>query len=370
MDNIREFTELLKGCRPHKDDNGNIIVQKIMNMSIVTLTTDDEYSLDDRFENPMKVINASNSNYGEITLKNNSNKETITPTQFAVITKQSAQNHGMVKAGYISSNSSVRFDDAGCVQGSTTGHFRGSQEFRLMPVTMREMLFQKVGNTSGYQNIYPAIRQLGQDTNSSTGEYLDKYFNKYDKKLEQFIAHFERPEKLIGTIVMIDDEIVAIDKFPSFSYAEQVWDLLIRDCYGALAIISELKGKKGTKLFSEIYQSLNTNFADIEESTIDRICRALEKTKDRMTKTVEEKIENLLDLSFNLEIDSIGNPSHISNSPKSYLLQHEGYLGQLITENNYHHMVSLVKKDSFDPKALRDINELRKKARNQDKFKL
>ena len=32
---------------------------------------------------------------------------------------------------------------------------------------------------------------------------------------------------------MIDGEIVAIDKFPSFTYAAQVWDLLIRDCYGS-----------------------------------------------------------------------------------------------------------------------------------------
>ena len=44
--NTREFSELLKGCRPLNDMDGNIIVQSIMNMELVCLTTDNEYSLD------------------------------------------------------------------------------------------------------------------------------------------------------------------------------------------------------------------------------------------------------------------------------------------------------------------------------------
>ena len=55
MVQTREFTELLKGCRPVKDSDGNIVVQSILNMQIVCLTTDDEYSLDDRFANPLDL---------------------------------------------------------------------------------------------------------------------------------------------------------------------------------------------------------------------------------------------------------------------------------------------------------------------------
>lgn len=369
MVQTREFTELLKGCRPVKDENGNIVVQSILNMEIVCLTTDSEYSLDDRFANPLEVLSASNRNYGEMTWTNNSNKETIIPNQMAAMTKQSAQNHGMVKGGYIGSNTTKEFNDAGCVQGAQGGHFSrvSGSELRMIPVTIREMLFDKINSGEGYSHIYHAIRELGQQTNSNTGEYLDKYFNKYDKKLEQFIAHFERPEKLIGIIVLIDGEIVAIDKFPSFTYAEQVWDLMIRDCYGSLAIVSEIKDRKSKTSFTDTYSSLRGRSG---ETTLEKLERALNRTKNDLTRSVEEKLQSLLDLTLEATSDSEANRSLTSSQPKSFKLEHEGYVGQVITESDFNHLVSIVKRERFDPTALAKVTELKRKARSQDRFTL
>jgi len=364
----REFTEMLKGCRPVKDRDGNIIVQSIMNMQVVCLTTDKEYSLDTRFANPLTSLTAGNRAYGEINFTNNENKEVILPTQMAVMTKQSAQNHSMIKAGYLNKNASVTYHDAGCVQGSQGGHFRGTSEFRMIPVTIREMLFDSIGKHDGYSRIYPAIRKLGQDTESNANEYLDKYFNKYDKKLEQFIAHFERPKNLIGTIVLVDGEIVAVDKYPSFTYAEQVWDLMIRDCYGALAVISELKNKSSELIFTETYEDLKKSH---QTNVIDLLEKALKKTKENMTADVHEKIQELLELTFEATLDTEGQSSG-SGAPKSYVLNSDnsGYVGQVICESEYNHLVSVVKRERFNPNALRDLNELRKKARRQDRFSL
>lgn len=364
--NKREFTELLKGCRPVKDKDGNIVVQSIMNMQLVCLTTDREYSLDERFANPLTALKATNNSYGQIGFTNNENKEVIVPTQSAVMTKQQAQNHGMVKAGYIGKNANVVFHDAGCVQGGQTGYFRGTAEFRMIPITMREMVFEKVGETYGHGNIYPAIQKLGQDTQSNAGTYLNIYFEKYDKKLEQFIAHFERPKNLIGIIVLIDGEIVAVDKFPSFTYAEQVWDLMIRDCYGALAIISELKQKSNLNEFTQTYTEMKKNF---HEDVVTMIERALKKTKEKMTKSVLDRIQELMTIEFDSKLDTEGHSSGV-NAPKSYVLQNEGYIGQVIAESDFNHMVSIVKKERFNPNALRAVNELRNKARRQDKFSL
>jgi len=364
--NTREFTELLKGCRPVKDRDGNIIVQSIMNMEVVCLTTDAEYSLDSRFANPLNSLTAGNSSYGQISFTNKENKEVILPAQMAVMTKQSAQNHGMVKAGYVEPRAQTTYHDAGCVQGGQTGHFRGTQEFRMIPVTMREMLFDAVGRTSGHGNIYPAIQKLGQDTQCNSGNYLDVYFNKYDKKLEQFIAHFERPRNLIGIIVLIDGEIVAVDKFPSFTYAEQVWDLMIRDCYGSLAIISELKNKSSKKEFTETYTEMKKNHQD---NIIDLLEKALAKTKKSMTDNVQERIQELLDLTFDCVLDTEGQSSS-RTAPKSYVLKTEGYVGQAITENEFNHLVSVVKRERFNPDAYREVSELRKKARKQERFSL
>ena len=366
MNTTRDFTELLKGCRPVKDSDGNIIVQSIMNMQIVCLTTDAEFSLDSRFANPLTSLTAGNSSYGQMSFTNKENKEVILPAQMAVMTKQSAQNHGMVKAGYIEPKAQTTYHDAGCVQGGQTGYFRGTQEFRMIPVTMREMLWDAVGQTSGHGNIYPAIQKLGVDTQSGAGNYLNVYFDKYDKKLEQFIAHFERPRDLIGIIVLIDGEIVAVDKFPSFTYAEQVWDLMIRDCYGALAIMSELKNKTTVNEFTLSYEELKKNHQD---NIIDLLEKALKRTKKSMTDSVQEKIQELLEMTFDAKLDTEGQASG-ARAPKSYVLKADGYVGQVITENEFNHLVSVVKRDRFDPNALREVNELRKKARRQDRFSL
>jgi len=364
--NTRDFTELLKGCRPVKDSDGNIVVQSILNMQIVCLTTDKEYSLDDRFANPLTSLTAGNQSYGQISFTNKENKEVILPAQMAVMTKQSAQNHGMVKAGYVEPRANTTYHDAGCVQGGQTGHFRGTQEFRMIPVTMREMLFDAVGQTSGHGNIYPAIQKLGQDTQCNSGNYLDVYFKKYDKKLEQFIAHFERPNNLIGIIILIDGEIVAVDKFPSFTYSEQVWDVMIRDCYGALAIISELKNKTTSQEFTDTYKDLKKRHQD---NVVDLLEKALKRTKEKMTTSVHEKIQELLDLTFDVKLDKEGQATSAS-APKSYVLNTDGYVGQVITENEFNHLVSVVKRDRFDPNTLRAVNELRNKARRQDRFSL
>lgn len=362
----RDFTEMLKGCRPVKDSDGNIIVQSIMNMQVVCLTTDNEFSLDARFANPLTALKAGNHSYGEIDFTNTEDKDVIIPTQMAIMTKQSAQNHSMIKGGYIPSKASTTYRDAGCVQGSQTGHFRGTSEFRMLPVSIREMVFDSVGEHNGYSRIYPAIEQLGRDTQSNTGNYLDKYFNKYDKKLEQFIAHFERPSNLIGIVVLIDGEIVAIDKFPSFTYGEQVWDMMIRDCYGALAIMSELKEKSSGQEFTETYNDLKKSH---QTNVIDLLEKAMKKTKADMTRSVQEKIQEVLELTFEATLDTEGQPS-LMRAPKSYFLKTEGYIGQVITENEYNHLVSVVKRNRFDPNALRDVNELRKKARKQEGFSL
>lgn len=364
--NTRDFTELLKGCRPVKDSDGNIIVQSIMNMQIVCLTTDAEFSLDTRFANPLTSLQAGNSSYGQISFTNKENKEVIVPTQMAVMTKQSAQNHGMVKAGYIEPKAQTTYHDAGCVQGGQTGYFRGTQEFRMIPVTMREMLFDAVGQTSGHGNIYPAIQKLGRDTQSNTGNYLNVYFEKYDKKLEQFIAHFERPRNLIGIIVLIDGEIVAIDKFPSFTYAEQVWDLMIRDCYGSLAIISELNRKTSTNEFYHVYHDLKKNH---QGDIVELLEKSLKKTKKTMTDSVQEKIQELLELTFNATVDNEGQTSS-RTAPKSFVLKTEGYVGQVITENEFNHLVSIIKRETFNPNAFREVSELKRKARKQNKFTL
>lgn len=357
-----ELADLLKGCSPIKNEHGQIVVQTIHNMKLVCLTTDDEYSIN-KFANPMKVL-ASNQSYGHLALRNTSDKDMIVPAQIAVITKQTAQDHGMVKASFVPKMSSKDYRDAGCVQGSQTGYIRESltdSQIRFIPFGAREFIFEKAGATGGHSNIYAAIERMGVQTGSNSGTYLHKYFDMYDKKLAEFIAHFERPKKCIGVIVLIDDEIVAVDKYPSFEYCEQVWDSLIRDCYGALAIAEERKNKKGDNIFTK---TLKKTDQKANETTADYLLRVLGKAKAKITEDVVDKISDLLSVDFNGRLDEN------SDKYKSYILSHEGYVGQVITEQGFNHLVSIVKREMFNPEKLRNASELMKKAKSQKKFKL
>lgn len=360
-----QLNELLKGCRLHKDAEGNIVVQSILNMQLVCLTTDDEYSIN-KFANPMEVL-GSNRTYGHLNLRNNESKDMIVPAQIAVLTKQSAQNHGMVKAAYIKAKSASDFNDAGCVQGSQTGQIRESksdQEIRFLPFGVREYIWDKVNNDGHLDNIYAAIEKVGQETGANSGKYIDQYFKKFDKEIQEFIAHFERPSRTIGTIVLIDGEIIAIDKFPSFEYCEQVWDALIRDCYGAIAITQERKGKRAESHFTKNMSTVKRN---ADETPAQYLRRVMSITKKGIEDNVRTKLAELMDLEFTSKTDK---DLDGKNGYSSKILKTEGYVGQIISETSFHHLVSVVRKESFDPERFRKANEMRSKASRQRKFEL
>lgn len=360
--NTYNLRELLKGCSLMKNEQGDIIVQSIKNMKLVCLTTADEYSIN-KFENPLNFL-ASNQSYGHLRINNRSNKDLIVPAQVAVITDQSAQNHGMVKGAVVLKLSSHDYRDAGCVQGSQTGHIRetgGNTQIRFIPFSAREFIFEKAGKTGSHDNIYSAITKMGELTGSNSGTYLDKYFAKYDKELVEFIAHFERPDKCIGTVVLIDDEIVAVDKFPSFEYCEQIWDALIRDCYGALVLAEQKRNKQGTKVFTQILKRTDVKK---NESVTDYLKRVLVKTKQNLSDVVKSKLEDLLDVDIEYRKDET------TGKYTSNILTHAGYTGQVISEDSYHHLVCLVKREAFNPTTIKHITEMRKKAKEQNKFTL
>ena len=142
---------------------------------------------------------------------------------------------------------------------------------------------------------------------------------------------------------------------------------MIRDCYCSLAIISELKKKTSGQQFTATYNEMQKTAG--KYGIVDLLEKALKKTKANITADVQEKIQEVLELIFDATLDTEGQSTSV-RAPKSYVLKAEGYIGQVITENEFNHLVSVVKKERFNPDALREVNELRKKARKQEKFSL
>ena len=90
-----------------------------------------------------------------------------------------------------------------------------------------------------------------------------------------------------------------------------------------------------------------------------------------MTDSVAERIQEVLELRFDATLDTEGQ-STSARAPKSYILKdtNNNYIGQIITENEFNYLVSVVKRERFNPDAYREVSELRKKARRQDRFGL
>lgn len=360
MSNGTSIQKLLRGCRVMTDPGGRMIVQTVLNMKLVCLTTDDEFS-HDKFSNPMDVI-GSNKQYGQMWLKNpDAGKPTIVPAQIAVLTKQSAQDHGMVKAAYIRASEQKSFTDAGCVQGSQGGTIsadKDMQTVRFLPLGARELVFQKIGKTGDLSNIYAAIEKAGNAVGISSGRYLVEYFRQLDDRLTTFISHFERPQRCIGVIVMIGDEVVAIDRFPSFVYCAQIWDALVRDCYGSAALV---QAKKGEKVNAGIRKHLKKR-----GSAANRLRDALEARKKAEDKIVKERVEEIFEVEFSERQDTESS----GDGYVSRVLTAEGYIGQAISEGGFEHLVSIVKKDAFTPEVMRKAQEMRNKTRKQEDFRL
>jgi hypothetical protein len=94
-----KLDSLLQGTELIRDAEGNVVVQSIRNMEIAFLTCPDEYSRDGEFADPLRVA-ASNTSYGNLTLKNDEDKDMIVAPQVAVFAKR-AQNHALPKSAYV-----------------------------------------------------------------------------------------------------------------------------------------------------------------------------------------------------------------------------------------------------------------------------
>jgi hypothetical protein len=262
--NIRE---ILKGMKPGR-------MQTVGIMQVIPLTMDEEL-WDSGYADPSQ-LDFSSSSYGSMTFKNDSDKPAIVPSHMGyVVPKKAAQDHAMATAGYIGAKKSKTYANAMCIQQSQGGHFQaGKYDMLVLPYSLREAALEKRKERS-YDKLWGDIASFNSSlsVDGGRGGHLEYFLKHYSNELDQFIAEFECVPKQCGALILIDGDLVGVERSPHPKYWRSIWSALIRECYGSYAILARKKyGDKlpDIKVKDIIRKMLDDAFESSEEKVGDR----------------------------------------------------------------------------------------------------
>jgi hypothetical protein len=255
-------------------------------MQIIPLLSDiEEHSII-----PPDELLVSTIGYGKIQFNNSGDGLTIVPAHAAYIVKQSAQDHAMAHAGLIGAVKNRVFDTAMCVQQTQPGFIK-TDKYRMLilPFSLREQAY-KVRHVKQYQKLWKPISEFNKRLGVNAGGHLEYFLNQYQKQLDEFVAEFEPLEKQVGAIILINGEVMGIERAPNYKYWLSVWPALIRECYGSLAV-------EFVKKNPDFVPRAQFN-SEFNEGGLDEIREAMKKARDREEEFVKMTIRNILEDEF------------------------------------------------------------------------
>ena len=218
------ISEILKGTTAGR-------MQSVGYMQVIPLISQIE---DDRFVSPLET-EVSTKGYGSMVFSNPINKVLIVPLHAGYVVKRAAQDHAMSSVGVIGRKRKRTYNTAMCIQQTQGGYIpSGKHKMLILPFSLRESAL-KVRKKVSYDKLWREISQFNIKMGARKGAHLEFFLDKFKSELDQFIAEFEPVPNQVGAIILIDGEVVGIEKAPSVSYWLGIWPALIRECYGSLA---------------------------------------------------------------------------------------------------------------------------------------
>jgi len=228
------LADVLHGCSPGR-------IQSAGYMQVIPLVSD---LSDPRFVSPVESdTEIFTTNYGTLGFRNRSDQLLIVPCHAGYVVKQAAQDHAMAHVGVVRSESERSFDTAMCIQQSQGGYIRrGAYRMLILPYALRERALE-VRKARSYNKLWDAISAFNSEMGVQAAGHLEFFLKRFQKELDEFVAEFECVPQQIGAIILVDDEVVGIERAPSHAYWKSIWPCLIRECYGSYAIrVAQLKG--------------------------------------------------------------------------------------------------------------------------------
>ncbi len=322
------ITKVLSGCTPGK-------LQSVGLMQIIPLTSDHS---DDKFASPVDAI-VSTSNYGQLVFENKDDRPLLVPTGATYITKQKTQDHALGTAGFV--KKSRTFNNARCVEQGQGGMMsKGNHPLGILPYSLRESALSTRKQEGAYQLLWSDIARMNQVAGVQAAGHLVYFMDHFKKQLNEFVAEFELVPKQVGAIILINGNIVGIERAPSYEFWKEVWEPLIRECYGSEAIMQGQKSDVGARAM-EIRTQMDVSGLK-KSSPLSDVRASLDNAQESEEELVRGKIRSLLTTPFKVVGDeTFGTGITIETVSNKQLT------GQVIREGETFHYASLTTIKNF-----------------------
>lgn len=227
------ISDILIGCEAGR-------MQSVGGMQVVPILSDQE---EPNFSDPREV-NVSTSNYGTMHVENETDEDTILPCHAGYVTKQSAQDHAMPTCAIIKRKSTAIFDNAMCIEQSQGGYIdKGKHRMLILPLALRTTALAKRDEKS-YNKLWSSIGKFNESYGiTGRSSHLVYFLEKFKGELDQFVAEFELVPGQIGAIILVNGQIVGIERAPSQAFWAAIWQPLIRECYGSYSLYLSQRAK-------------------------------------------------------------------------------------------------------------------------------
>lgn len=206
--------------------------QTVGNMTLVPLLKQSESAVGDLGD----LYLEQDTSYDTLMMATRSPHVTIVPQGLVYITKEKAQDRTIPSAHLVKRQKTCH---AFCVQSSQAGLMQRDKteqrQLHLLPAGLRLAALHK-RQQEGFNAIWDDLAAFNQKLNVP-GNFLVSFFAQYQKQLAEFVAEFEPVPLQRGAAIAISGEVVGVEIMPNNSAFLALWEPLIRDCYGAEALL-------------------------------------------------------------------------------------------------------------------------------------
>ncbi|UCE06140.1 MAG: hypothetical protein JSW07_21575 [bacterium] len=318
------LSEILRGITAGR-------MQSVGIMQVIPLISELQ---DERFISPAEA-EFSTSAYGTMVFDNPSEAILLVPAHAGYVLKQRVQDHAMSHAGIVRPRRKRTFNTAICLQETQAGLVPpGHYEMMILPFSLREIALNK-RREKKYSKLWDVISKFNAKFGLKATGHLDTFLEHFKKELDEFVAEFECVPRQVGAIILINGEVVGVERTPSHQYWKSIWTALIRECYGSLAIqIARAKGQDIFPLKTRV--SLSEDVKSLEE-----LLEAIETARQQEEEIAKAIIRELLDKSFDIQKEEKDRGLVVET------LSSDRFMGQMIRDDERIVYASLIASDKW-----------------------